>query len=242
MNTRPFGVRLLLLSTLAATTSATPLARIVCPPAYAADRSQQDIESAKTSQLAPIDLPGEPLRATNRQDVAKFDTLLQQIAQTNAGRMERIEVLIWRSQDAAVAMRDIPGRLKTAGYGYADRPGFTGEPGRITPFAAVRTDRPDGLLGLWIETSDHYLLLAWGVYQPHNAQKPAQPAEARTAAAKPAAKPAPPKTSLAARTTSKSAPTLTPAQKNAQALKRYYDAQYIMHTGPITGPMFSSRW
>jgi len=239
MNTRrPLGMRLFLLSTLAAATVATPLARIACPPAYAADRSEKDIESAKTSLLVPVDLPEGAQRASNPQDLAKFDTLLQQIAQTNAGRMERTEVLIWRSQNAAAAMRDLPRRLKATGYGYADRPAFTGEPGRITPFCAVRPDRPDGLLGLWIETDDHYLLLAWGVYQPHNAQKPGQPAEAHIAAAKPA----PPKTSVAARTTPKSAPTVTPAQKRAQALKRYYDAQYIMHTGPITGPMFSSRW
>jgi hypothetical protein len=96
--------------------------------------------------------------------------------------------LIWRGRgDVASAVEGMPDALSGADYKYAARPAFNAEPGRVTPFGAVRADRKDDLLGMWIETKDggdKYALLVWGRFRPN------KPAAAATAPANDSGEPA----------------------------------------------------
>jgi hypothetical protein len=172
-----------LLAGVAAAAAAPPVS--ARPAAAAVAQREKDVERAELSQLAMVRLPGAARRSTSKRDVAKFEDALQSIARTNHGRMARVEVLVWRGGEAWAAMKELPERLKDAGYGYAARPAFDAEPGRVTPFGAVRADKKDDLLGLWIETKDGVALLAWGVYLPDNPSNPGHPA-GESAAAPPA--------------------------------------------------------
>lgn len=142
--------------------------------ARAADGGAKEIEPASTSQIAPVQLPDGALRSNNTEDVAKFQDALQKIAETNHGRIGKVEVLVW---SGTAAMKTLPARLKDAGYGYEARPAVDAEPGRVTPFGATSTDGGDDLLGMWIE-HEGYALLIWGTYKADNAAKPGHPAAA----------------------------------------------------------------
>jgi hypothetical protein len=128
------------------------------------------------SQVAEVRLPSGAYRSTSKGDLAKFTDALQSIAQKNHGKVTKTEVLIWRGGDADPAMKNLPARLKDAGYAYSALPAFDAEPGHVTPFGAMVKNKPHGLLGLWIETQnkgDGYVLLAWGRYQSDNPAEPA---------------------------------------------------------------------
>ncbi len=279
-------------------------------------RADDDVEVAGASSLAPITLPGGAHRSTSKRDLTKFEDMLQKTARTNHGRMARIEVLIWRGGEAWAAMKNLPDRLKEAGYNYVSFPAFDSEPGRVTPLAGVRKGEKDGLLGMWIETKDGgYVLLAWGHYTPDNpdnpghpvgtkpaaAERPAIPAEPPTttedpvaapmpnepepaatpeapmevpAVAEPeptvaepdkpaapapeAAAPAKPRAAAATKAPAKASrpsakkPRVASQAKNTKTkskgtpssdpFKKLNDYNYVKYFGPISGPMYSSKW
>jgi pyruvate/2-oxoglutarate dehydrogenase complex dihydrolipoamide acyltransferase (E2) component len=282
-------LNLLLLTTLTGVGGAA-----LAPAPVLAAQDEEGVERAVTSSLAPITLPDGARRSTVRRDLAKFEAALQKTAETNHGRMARIEVLIWPPDSGFTPFNQLPDRLKEAGYNYVSRPAFDAEPGRVTPVAAVRKGEKDGLLGMWIENGG-YLLLAWGLYRPDNPANPGHPvgtpapsapnspaneeqgadpaplapepapeppamepapapratpakpraAAAKQVAAKPAAKASQPRGQQNKRVARKpkGGRTMSAAERQARAIKKLNDYNYVKHFGPISGPMYrSTKW
>ena len=158
---------------MAALTFAAAVPCVVAPaPVWAAP--EDEVEVAGASRLAPIVLPNDAHRSTSAPELAKFEAALRKTAETNHGKIGKVEVLIWKGRRAKDAMKQLPERLKEAGYNCVTRPAFDAEPGRVTPLAAVRKDKKDDILGMWIQSGD-YALLVWGIYKPDNPENPGHP-------------------------------------------------------------------
>jgi len=138
------------------------------PARAEASQTDQDIELADVSQLAPINLPDGAMRAKNKEDVGKIEAALKAIAETNHGSMGKVEVLIWQGK---AAVKQLPDSLKEAGYQYKARPAFDSEAGEVTPFGAVKEDGRSSLLGMWIRPKSGISLLAWGVFKEDSGSK-----------------------------------------------------------------------
>lgn len=123
-------------------------------------------------------LPEGAYRSTAQDDIEALRQALMATAQTNHGKIDSVEVLVWSG--AANPMSKLPGFLKQAGYSYVNRTAFQAEPGKITPIAAVRKDKKNDLLGMWIETPNKMTMLVWGIYRPDNAEKPDTPVDGLT--------------------------------------------------------------
>jgi len=169
-------MRLTLLFGLAATLTmgavpalATPM---VLPRLALAD---EGAEPASRSKLISLRLPEGAYRSTAMDDIDALRQLLMATAQTNHGKIDTVEVLVWSG--AATPMNKLGARLKEAGYNYVTRTAFQAEPGKITPVAAVRKDKKNDVLGMWIETPNKMVMLVWGIYRPDNTDKPGTPVD-----------------------------------------------------------------
>lgn len=169
-------MRLTLLFPLAATLGLGAMPALSAPVALPSLAHAEDgAEPASRSKLISMRLPEGAYRSTAMDDIDALRQLLMATAQTNHGKIDSVEVLVWSG--AASPMSKLGGCLKEAGYNYVTRAAFQAEPGKITPVAAVRKDKKNDLLGMWIETPNKMVMLVWGMYRPDNTEKPGTPAD-----------------------------------------------------------------
>jgi hypothetical protein len=159
-----FAALLTLALPLSATgTIVAPIA-LTARPALAAAQTPEGLEAAPTSRVvAALALPEGAFRATGSEHVAQFTDALNNLANLNKGRVSRVEVVIWRGDDAP--KRALPGLLKKAGYSYAPQPTAETDAGKATLFSSAHDSKKNDLLGLWMEQKGA-ILLAWGVFTP----------------------------------------------------------------------------
>lgn len=141
---------------------------------------QEGVEKAvhsKVTSVVSIRLPDGGFRSTAKDDNETLRQALIKFAQVSPGKLGAVEVLVWPAE--AQPIQKLNTCLKEAGYSYLARPSVDAEPGRITPLAAVRRDKKDDLVGMWIETSNKMVLLVWGVASSESpTNKPTPPAVA----------------------------------------------------------------
>lgn len=143
---------------------------LVSGPARA---NEADVEKAPTSNIASIQLPEGTLRSTDEASRTQFEDALKQVVGKNNGVLGKVEALIWKA--GTTAMKEVPSRLKAAGYEYSTRDMFEAEGAKVTPMTASRKDKKNNLLGMWLE-KDGLVLLVWGQYKTENTDKIAAPA------------------------------------------------------------------
>ncbi|MGC4046784.1 MAG: ankyrin repeat domain-containing protein [Armatimonas sp.] len=169
-------MRLTLLFGLAATLSLGAVPALSAPMALPRlSHADDGAEAASRSKLISMRLPEGAYRSTAQDDIEALRQALMATAQTNHGKIDSVEVLVWSG--AANPMSKLAGSLKEAGYNYVTRTSFQAEPGKITPVAAVRKDKKNDLLGMWIETPNKMVMLVWGIYRPDNTEKPGTPVD-----------------------------------------------------------------
>lgn len=222
-----------LLCVFAGMTTAAP---VHAAPLAVQAAGEEGAEPTTASLIADIHLPDGTNRATSTEDLNKFKQALQTVAKGSEGTIGTSEVLVWMGDSAKGVIGNISKRLKENGYTVAQVDSFDSEAGRITPLAAMRGSKANGLVGMWIETKDGNALLVWGRFIPNGPKT----ATTTTSASKPAAKPVQ-TTASTPRTSSSRTSGETDAQRRAKAFKAYQDYQYVKYMGPISGSMYSSR-
>lgn len=164
---------------LAALTVFGGVAPITLTPTPVYAQAEEGIERAERSQLLSLRLPKGTLRSTDSDNLEKFSAALQTAAETNHGSIGKVEVLVWAKDDAGNAKKEMPKRLKEAGYSYVATESFDSEAGKVTPIASTLKNTKNGLLGMWIETSEGITLLCWGQFKAGagNSESSAEPEE-----------------------------------------------------------------
>jgi hypothetical protein len=88
------------------------------------------------------------------------------MAQLSKGRVSRVEVFIWRGDDAP--KRALPVLLKKARLHLRPQPTAETDAGKATLFNSAHQSKKNQVMGLWME-QENAILLAWGIFTPDGA-------------------------------------------------------------------------